>query len=283
MLDARLNLFRPDLADARLEGRVTAERFVRGQAAQAVLPVISVHRAPGDSAVVDTQILYGETVQVFERANGWAWVQVDGDGYCGYVPEAALGAPEQPTHRVIVPRTFVYPGADRKKPMRTALSMGSRITVIGEAMNGDARYYLLSSGEAVFAPHCAPVAETLGTDYVAIAARFLETPYLWGGRSGFGIDCSALVQLSMAMTGVEVLRDSDMQEQTVGVVIERQALRRGDLVFWPGHVGIIEDETTLLHATGATMSVIREDLDTAIARIRPGSGDPTSYRRPPSA
>ena len=280
MLDHRLNIFRTDLADERLKGQVEASRFVAGRPAQVLEPVVSVHRTPDAGAGIDTQVLRGETVKVFERANGWAWVQADTDGYCGYVRETDLGDIGTPTHRVVVPRTFVYPEADRKKPVRAALSMGSLIEVREEVENGSARYFVTATGEAVFAAHCAPVDTVLGNDYVSIAALFMETPYLWGGRSGFGIDCSGLVQLSMAMTGRKVQRDSDMQAQSLGDEISRDALQRGDLVFWPGHVGIVEDKDTLLHATGFTMSVMRENLDGAIARIRVTDGDPTVYRRP---
>jgi cell wall-associated NlpC family hydrolase len=280
MLDKRLNIFRSDLADERLRAEVEATRYVAGRPAQALLPVVSLHRAPDEHAAVDTQILRGETVQVFERANGWAWVQTESDFYCGYARQKGLGDAGTPTHRVVVPRTFVYPGPDRKKPMRAALSMGSLIDVREETENAGARYLVTRDGEAVFAGHCAPVDAIVEADYVSIAARFVETPYLWGGRSGFGIDCSALVQLSMLMTGRKVARDSDMQAQSLGERITPDALRRGDLVFWTGHVGIMEDAETLLHATGATMSVTRENLAAAIVRIRAESGDPTVYRRP---
>jgi len=280
MLDQRLNIFRADLADERLRGRVEADRFVAGVSAQALAPVVSVHRAPDAGAVVDTQLLFGETVTVFEREGGWAWVQAESDCYCGYVRDTALGAVGASTHCVVVPRTFVYPGPDRKKPMLTALSMGSRLDIREEVENGSARYLVTATGDAVFAAHCAPVGAAGGSDFVAIAALFMETPYLWGGRSGFGIDCSGLVQLSMLMTGRRVSRDSDMQAQSLGAEIGPDALRRGDLVFWPGHVGILEDAETLLHATGFTMRVTREKLTIAIARIRAESGDPTVYRRP---
>lgn len=280
MRDKRLNIFRKDLADARLKGQVEADRFVEGQPARAVQPVVSVHREPDRTAGVDTQILCGETVLVFERARGWAWIQSQSDGYCGYVAETALADPGAPTHRVIVPRTFVYPEPDLKKPILAALSMASLVEIVAETENGGARYFITSDGEAIFADHCAPRDKIVGSDYVDIAARFLETPYLWGGRSGFGIDCSALVQLSMMMCGRMVARDSDQQAQSLGTEITPDRLKRGDLVFWPGHVAILEDAETILHATGATMRVIRENLQTAIARIRPESGDPTVYRRP---
>ena len=132
----------------------------------------------------------------------------------------------------------------------------------------------------LIAAHCQPIGKPIDTDYVAVASRFLETPYLWGGRSGFGIDCSGLVQLAMMMTGRAAPRDSDMQASRLGTPIERDALQRGDLVFWKGHVGIMEDDKTLLHANGHTMTVARENLEDAIKRIGWLYDAPTGFRRP---
>jgi len=158
--------------------------------------------------------------------------------------------------------------------------MGSRLTIIGESETRGTRYLTLAGGQSVVAGHCLPVGTAASDDYVAIATRFLETPYLWGGRSGFGIDCSALVQLSMMMTGRKAPRDSDMQAAGLGTPIDRGELRRGDLVFWKGHVALMEDEKTIIHANGHTMSVAREGLDAAIERIGWLYDRPTGYRRP---
>ncbi|WP_312806732.1 C40 family peptidase [Agrobacterium cavarae] len=279
-LDRRLNVFRADIADAKLEGRVEAQRFITGEPAQIVLPVIGLRPKPDMASGIDTELLLGEAIRVFDSADGWAFVQAEGDGYVGYVPDASVGAVEAATHIVIAPRTFLYPAAELRKPPVAALSMGSRLTFVSEEETRGTRYLMTAKGEGVIAAHCLPVDQQVSSDYVAVALRFLETPYLWGGRSGFGIDCSGLVQLSMAMTGKFALRDTDMQVKSLGTEIERDALRRGDLVFWKGHVGIMEDDETLLHANGHTMNVARENLNEAIERTGWLYDRPTAYRRP---
>lgn len=280
-LDRRLNAFRPDLADAALQGVVEAERYVSGAPARIAVPVAGLRRRPDLAAGIDTETLFGEDVVVFDKGDGWAWVQAAEDGYVGYVPETALAVNSPPpTHRVAFPRTFVYPGPDLRFPVSAALSMGSRVAVVGEAETRGTRYWLLADGRAVIANHCLPVDEPVAGDYVAVAARFLETPYLWGGRSGFGIDCSGLVQLALMMVGKAAPRDSDMQAQRLGIAIDRDQLRRGDLVFWKGHAGIMEDDETLLHANGHTMTVARENFEAAVQRIGWLYDRPTGYRRP---
>ncbi|MCC8931807.1 NlpC/P60 family protein [Rhizobium sp. 'Codium 1'] len=280
MLDRRLAAFRPDLADIALKGQVDADRFVAPEPSMVTLPVAALRPKPDVSAGIDTELLMGEQVRVFDRQEGWAWVQATDDSYVGYLPEEALGPTVPATHVVTVPRTFVYRGADLRFPTRTALSMGSRLTIVREAETRGTRYLLLSDGGALVSRHLRPVSDPPAPDYVAVAALFLETPYLWGGKSGFGIDCSGLVQLAMRLAGLEAPRDSDMQAAGLGVPIERCDLRRGDLVFWKGHVAIMEDETTMIHANGHTMTVARETLEAAIERIGWLYGTPTGYRRP---
>ena len=282
-LDHRSHAYRPDLADIRLRGQVSADRFTAGTQSHVILPVAQVHPRPDAGCNIDTQSLYGETLTVFDVSDGWAWVQLAADGYVGYVRADALrSGPGQPTHAVSVLSSFVYPGADLRFPPRAALSMGSRVRVVGAAETRATPYALLEDGSAMIAAHLRPIGETPQEDAVAIAARFVHTPYLWGGRSGFGIDCSALVQIALAMTGKPAPRDSDQQAATLGTAIdpERDGLRRGDLVFWKGHVGFLEDPQTLLHASGGTMYVTRESLRDAIERIGKLYGQPTGYRRP---
>ncbi|MAM11420.1 MAG: peptidase P60 [Rhizobiaceae bacterium] len=280
-LDRRLHAFRPDLADARLSGIVHADRFAVPTPAQIIVPVAPLRPKPSEAAFIDSQLLFGEIVDIFERKSGWAWVQSRFDGYVGYLPEAMVAEGErQASHVISVPRTFLYPEAELKAGPVCALSMGCRLTFIDEAEMRGSRYYLCSDGTAVFADHCFPLGRPFERDPVKTALRFLETPYLWGGRSGFGLDCSALIQMAMMMAGIAVPRDSDMQELMEGEPVTRRALKRGDLVFWKGHVGIMEDAKTLVHANGATMRVTRENLDHAITRIAPVYGNPTSYLRP---
>lgn len=282
MLDRRLNAYRPDLADSRLKGRVEAERFVEGRPGLVSKPVVSLQPKPERDSGIDTQLLLGEGVQVFDVADGWAYVQAEADGYVGYMPQDCLAgqAAADATHHIIVPRTFVYPEADLRRPCVSNLSMGSRIAVTGEAETRGTRYLVLENGAAVIAGHCLPLGTWASDDPVVIAVRFLETPYLWGGRSAFGIDCSGLVQLTHQMTGRNPPRDSDMQRDGYGVEVPVDALRRGDLVFWRGHVGMMEDAKTLLHASGHTMSVTREGFADAVARIGYLYGPPTLCRRP---
>lgn len=282
--DARLHAFRSDLADARLKGEVTADRFVAGRPARIAASVADVRKAPRPDAGVNTQLLFGNDVLVFEDVEGWAWIQAERDGYVGYVADTVLSARDHaPTHIVSVPRTFLYPGPDLRLPLSRRLSMGSAVTVAGAAETRGTHYALLPSGEAVISGHLRPVGEP-AADYVAVAETFLGTPYLWGGASGFGIDCSGLVQLAMQMAGRQVLRDSDMQAATIGEPLDPgpdfAGLRRGDLVFWKGHVAVMTDPETMIHANGHTMLVSREGLRQAIARIGYLYGGPTGFRRP---
>lgn len=280
-LDPRLNLFRPDLADVRLRGRVQAERYGTGEPASVIAPVADVKSAPDAAAGMDTQLLLGDAVDVFERRNGWAWVQARRDRYVGYVAETALGSPAaEPTHQVAVPRTFAYPEPDMKRPVTRCLSMGSRFREIGRAETRGLAYSRTEAGDWVVLPHLEPVAATPpATDFVAVAESLLHTPYLWGGTSGFGIDCSGLVQLSLRMAGHDVVRDTDMQEADLGERIGQADLRRGDLVFWKGHVAIMLDGSMMIHANGHTMTTALEPLAAAILRINYLYGQPTAFKR----
>ncbi|MBB4194032.1 cell wall-associated NlpC family hydrolase [Rhizobium aethiopicum] len=281
MLDRRLHAYRPDLAEAGLEGKVEASRFVEGAAARVALPVAALRPEPELARGIDTELLLGEDVTVFDRADGWCWVKAASDGYVGYLKAEALAQTgPAPTHIVTVQRTFLYPEPELRKPHRAILSMGSRVHVAGEAEVRGNHYVVLTDGTAIFARHVQPIGALDGADYVAIAARFLETPYLWGGRSGLGIDCSGLIQLAMLMTGRSAPRDADMQAAGLGEPIDRSEIRRGDLVFWKGHVAIFEDPQTILHANGHSMTVARENFESAVERIGSLYQRPTGYRRP---
>jgi cell wall-associated NlpC family hydrolase len=281
--DPRLHAFRTDLADERLRGEVDAPRFVSGRPARIRVAVADIRNAPRPDSGLSTQALIGDDVHVFDVVEGWAWIQAERDGYVGYVADAALTDRDLPTHVVSTPRTFVYPGPDLKLPKTGELSMGSRVAVTGSAETRGTAYALLASGEALISKHLQPLDWT-APDYVAVAETLIHTPYLWGGASAFGIDCSGLVQLSMRMAGESVLRDSDMQAATIGSELEPgpdfSGLRRGDLVFWKGHVAIMTDPGGMIHASGHTMTVAREPLRQAIERTAYLYGGPTAFRRP---
>ncbi|MEX3011057.1 NlpC/P60 family protein [Hoeflea sp. TYP-13] len=283
-LDKKLNAYRPDLADAALKGQVEAKRYVTGRRRQVVTPVLDLRDGPNDKAGVDTQALLGETVTVFDEDSGWSWIQLEADNYVGYARSDGLGDVQAPaTHIVTVPRTFIYSSSDLRSPVRLACSIGSRLALTGSQTTRGTEYLLLEDGTAVIARHVAPITHRF-LDYVDVAAAFLQTPYLWGGRSGFGVDCSGLVQLCMELCGHNVPRDTYMQEAGLGEPIEPDAkyanLERGDLVFWKGHVAIVEEPQTALHASGHTMQVVREPLYQAIERIERLYGSPTSVRKP---
>lgn len=284
VLDRRLNAYRPDLADSRLRGQVEAVRFADGRPAHVVLPVADLRPEPRGDVGIDTQLLYGDGVRLFDESDGWAWVQSLRDGYVGYVPDAAvaLGA-AQPSYHVAVPRSFVYSRDDMKSPRTDALSMGSMVDVTGFTERRGTRYAALAEDGFMIAAHLRPIGE-FAADYVSVAETLEHTPYLWGGASGFGIDCSGLVQLSMRMAGRPVLRDTDMQAGSIGTPLDIAddlgGLRRGDLVFWKGHVAIMLDAEAIIHANGHTMTVAREPLRAAVDRIAYLYGRPTAFRRP---
>lgn len=277
-LDPRLTAYRPDLADIALEGRVAADRFVAPRIMQVVEPVVSVHKAPRFDAMQLTQALLGERVKVFHEEEGWAWVQLSRDGYVGYVNGNALSAQiNSPTHRVAVPSTFLYPEANLKTQPAVPVPLNSQVTVTGES----GAYSRLANGRFVFSAHLV-AADSFAEDFAAVAEMFRHVPYLWGGKSVQGLDCSGLVQVALEACGLEAPRDSDMQEESLGhklMVNDLAGLRRGDLVFWKGHVGIMTDGETLLHANGHHMMVVAEPLRDAVERIARQYGQVTSVKR----
>ncbi len=265
--DRRITPFRADLAAGHLRGQVEAPAFAEPRPMRVVAPSAPLRREPRPDAPLDTEALAGELVQVYERHEGWAWGQLAGDGYVGYLPDEALrsDAPA-PTHRVSALRTFIYPGPSIKLPPLAALSLAAGVTVAEETRE----FALLADGGHVFLKHLAPP-DRFAPDFVAVAEGFRGVPYLWGGKTSLGLDCSGLTQLALAAAGIAAPRDSDMQEAALGTAVpfddSLSGLRRGDLVFWKGHVGILTDPDTLLHANGYTMTVFSEPLREARDRI----------------
>lgn len=239
----------------------------------------ALRRTPDGSAEQVNQALFGEPLSLFEEDGEWAYVQLGLDRYVGWMRRASIAeAGSEPTHRVRVLRTFIFERPDMKsRPMRAA-SMNARMA-LQETSGNFAR---VEGSGWVFARHVAPIDE-VETDFVAVAQRFVGSPYLWGGRESAGIDCSGLVQTALQATGIYPLRDSDMQEQTLGLPHapdpEFTNLQRGDLVFWKGHVGIMCTPNMLLHASARDLHVETEPLMQAVDRIRPIAGEVRSVRR----
>jgi hypothetical protein len=281
--DPRTTPARHDLAARHLAGIVEAPRFVEGEAYEIGAPQAPVRSAPSHEASLLTEALKGERLTIYDiNEEGWAWGQLVGDGYVGFVPASALCASGPlPTHKVAALRTLVFPGASIKLPPMETLSFGSRLVVA----RVDGPFAITASGGYVPTLHLTPM-ETMETDFVAVAERFLETPYLWGGKSSLGVDCSGLVQLALAACGVPCPRDSDMQERALGSALappfQFEQWRRGDLVFWKGHVAIVRDETSLVHANAHHMAVAFEAIASSIARIRVAGSEIVSVRRLPA-
>jgi len=275
-LDPRINAFRPEIAAKHLQGQVEAARFVEGARHQVIEPIAEMRRAPSHEARLDTQALLGEIVTVYETSEeGWAWGQLETDGYVGWLSANAIAPPgPAATHKVAVPRTLGFPGPDIKLPPMTALPMGALLTIVRQ----DERFAVNAFGWHFPLVHLAPI-KAKQPDFVSVAETLLGAPYLWGGKTSLGLDCSGLVQVALQAAGHACPRDSDMQELALGKLSSLASLRRGDLVFWQGHVAIARDAETLIHANAHHMAVAIEPASQAIARIKAAGSEVTSVKR----
>ncbi|MCS3453253.1 MULTISPECIES: C40 family peptidase [Bradyrhizobium] len=279
MHDPRLTPARDDLAAKYLEGKVKAARFVEGEAFEVFDAIAPLRQAPASDAEQMTQALRGERITVYDRnGEGWAWGQLADDGYVGWIPEAALTTPgAAPTHKVAALRTLAFPGPSIKLPPVEALAMGTKLAIIRE----DGAFALTREGWHLPRQHLAPL-DTMAGDFVAIAEQFVGTPYLWGGKSSLGIDCSGLVQIALTAAGTGCPRDSDMQQEGLGgelTAVESKQLQRGDLIFWKGHVAIVRDATTIVHANAHHMTTALENTHAAIARIKAAGSEVLAIKR----
>jgi cell wall-associated NlpC family hydrolase len=276
-LDPRVTPARPDLAAAHLQGKVDAARFVAGVEREVRDESAPLRREPAPDASLDTEALKGERVTVYEtNEEGWCWGQLVADGYVGWLPASALGPPGPPaTHWVRALRTLAFPGRSIKLPPVAGFSLGCRLAVMR-----DENAFAVTQAGYVPARHLAAIG-VAEPDFVAVAERFIEVPYLWGGKTSRGIDCSGLVQIALTVAGVACPRDSDMQERALGQPIAPGAagLRRGDLVFWKGHVAIVRDAETLVHANAHHMAVAIEPIAEAVRRIAASGSAVTTVKR----
>jgi cell wall-associated NlpC family hydrolase len=258
---------RRDVADISLADRVFAPHYARPMDHGCVAASVSLRATPSHEATAVSELLRSEIFAAVDCSGDWAWGYGRHDNYVGYVPIAALGPVTAPTHVVALPAALLFAAPDIKAPVIARLPMGARVAIDG--IEGD---FLRASDGFVHKRHLVSIGDT-APDFVATAERLLGTPYRWGGRSGDGIDCSGLVQLALAFAGITAPRDSDQQREALGVALADDAPAvRGDLVFLPGHVGLMADAVTLVHANAHWMAVTREPLADVLARQPEGKG-----------
>jgi hypothetical protein len=271
MVDRRVTPARPDLAAAHLKGKVDAPHFVDGEIFAIGVGRASLRVRPSGDAAQDSELLFGEQVTVYENKNGWAWVQARSDLYVGYIPSDALGSTSAGALRVSALMAPVFSAADLKTPVRDLLPMNAIVPVL--ARDGD---YVNVGPGFVHQRHLLPETEK---DFAAIAERFVGVPYVWGGKTAAGLDCSGLIQTALQAGGKAAPRDTDMMEKALGDSIAIGAVRRGDLIFWKGHMGVMLDDKRLLHANAFHMMVAIEPLTDAMTRIDAVAGPVTSVKR----
>lgn len=259
-LDHRRFAFRRDLADVALAGGYAAAAYVQPQPMSCTVPRTMVRRSPRLETSADSELLFGEPFLAMEVGGDWAWGYCGADRYVGYVPAKAVGPMTTPTHQVTAITALVFRSPDIRSPHIGELAFGARITSLGR----DGVFHVVDGGY-IHDRHLGPVGRT-EPDWVEVAKLFVGAPYLWGGRTRWGIDCSGLVQVALGAAGVVAPRDSDMQAEALGQPVDSP--KRGDLAFFPGHVGIMVDDEHLLHANAYWMATVIEPL--AIAAERSG-------------
>jgi NlpC/P60 family/Bacterial dipeptidyl-peptidase Sh3 domain len=274
MADRRVTPARPDLAAAHLKGKVDAPRFADGEKFAVGVGRTSLRMRPWDDAGQDSELLFGEVFTVYDRKDGWAWGQAVNDLYVGYVRESTLTTPFATELRVSALMTPVFPAPDLKRPVIDMLPLNAEVNIL--ATDGD--FLAITPDRWIYRRHVVLPTER-EKDFVAVAEHFLGVPYVWGGKTAAGLDCSGLIQTALQATGKAAPRDTDMMEKALGEAIAIGAVRRGDLVFWKGHMGVMLDENRLLHANAHHMMVAIEPLADAIARIQAVAGPVTSIKR----
>lgn len=266
MNDPRLTLARPDLAAESLQGLLAAKAYAPVRPHRCRAPSAGLRRAPDAAAEQLDQLLFGEAFDVLEETGGWAWGQARRDGYVGFVRTADLAPGALPaTHRVRALRAYGFSAPDIKSAPAGLYSLNALVQV--EARDGA---FVRSPDGGWFVASQLCEVGWFEADPAAVAERFLGAPYQWGGRESLGLDCSGLVQQALYACGLACPRDSDQQAR-IGRPVAQTELRRNDLVFWRGHVGLMLDEARMIHANAFHMAVAIEPLAEALERIGPAT------------
>lgn len=274
--DPRVVAIRPDLADIAVAGQHFAPHYAAPMMRSGVLPAASLRAEPSAEADQTSELLFGEGFALLDLTGGWAWGYSLADHYVGYLAADALGAPIAPTHRVRAAEAILHSAPD-------AASGGSAILPRGALVMGEVQGEWLATAHGFLPLAALEDPATRYPDAAAVAEELIDAPYAWGGRTAKGIDCSGLVQFAWSLAGVRLPRDSDLQLAALGSDkdVDPSALARGDLVFFPGHVGIMADATTIIHASRRWMAVKAEPLADVIARSAAKDHDPpvSGYKR----
>lgn len=258
-LDPRRSIARPDLVDIALAGSVAAARYVVPAPMRCAVPRTPMRKAGDAAAVAVSELLFGEAFDLFETVGDWAFGRSVADQYTGWVRADALAEPgAAPTARISAPVAPVFSAPDIKAPVLMELPFGAGVS--GTA--GD-RFLGLAAGGFIHNRHVAP----LQMAPIDVARIFTGAPYLWGGRTPAGVDCSGLVQAALAACGIACPRDSDQQLAELGVAVAFDDRAAGDIVFFPGHVGILATRDRLFHANAHWMATVEEPLADVIARL----------------
>lgn len=272
-LDARTHAARGDLADVSLAGVLFSAHYARAVELTCVVAGCPLLAAPGSTAQAVSELLRGEIFHALDVTTDWAWGFCGHDGYVGYVRREALDAREEMTHRIVADCAPLFSAADIKSPVMEYWPRGAFFA-------GQENTPFIATGEGFVHDRHAKAATDVEKDWTALAETYLGRPYVWGGRGHRGVDCSGLVQVALGQCGIAVPRDTDLQRESIGSPLDRDApLRRGDFVFFPGHVGIMTDAETLLHANAHWMAVVAEPLADVVARLQADHADPIIARR----
>ncbi len=280
-MDRRITPVRNDLAADWLRDKFKAERYAAGEPCTVIRDGAPLHFSPERSATMESQLIHGEVFQVYEQRDGWCWGQNLTDNYVGYVPAVDLAADlPAPDHQVAALHCHLYTEPDLKRPTAGIISMSARVKII----DIDGKFCRIASGYWLHSRHLVSL-DYNTQDLIGTAVKFIGVPYLWGGRTAQGLDCSSLVQITMAMAGIPAPRDSDLQEAGLGTPVamdnprDFSRIEEGDLVFFPGHVGLFVNDWRFLHASAFDMQVSLHGFSDVLDRANSDNAGVTSIRR----